>query len=335
MLTKKPFNYNILPSIVKIHVGVKGTKVETAVETNDLERKIRDLLAHKNGILLAHNYQRPEVQDVADLTGDSLGLSIEAAATEAEIIVFAGVHFMAESAAILSPTKTVLIPRKDAGCPMADMITREAALNFKRQHPEAPLVTYVNSTADVKAVTDICCTSANAVSVVNSLDADTVLMAPDRNLAHYTARFTKKKIHWHNGFCPVHERLTPDEVAVVKSKHPGWFFIAHPECRPSVVDMADKVASTSGMLDFVKKSPYKKFIIGTEMGILHPLKRDNPDKEFVPAAPHMICPNMKLTTLQDIYDCLLEMKNVVTVPSDIRKAAKGSLDRMLAVRRTD
>lgn len=309
--------------------------METAVEMDDLERKIRDLLARKNAILLAHNYQRPEVQDVAHLTGDSLGLSIEAASTEAEIIVFAGVHFMAESAAILSPTKTVLIPRKDAGCPMADMITREAALDFKRHHPGAPLVTYVNSTADVKAVTDICCTSANAVSVVNSLEADTVLMAPDRNLAHYTARFTKKKIHWHDGFCPIHERLTPEEVTAVKSKHPGWFFMAHPECRPSVVDMADKVASTTGMLDFVKTAPYKKYIIGTETGILHPLRKDNPDKEFVPAASHMVCPNMKLTTLQDIYECLREMKNVITVSPEIRKAAKGALDRMLAVKRRD
>jgi quinolinate synthase len=310
-------------------------KVETAVEMDNLETKIRDLLAQRNAILLAHNYQRPEVQDVADLTGDSLGLSIEAAATEAQVIVFAGVHFMAESAAILSPKKTVLIPRPDAGCPMADMITPEGALDFKQRYPGAPLVTYVNSTADVKAVTDICCTSANAVSVVNSLDAHTVLMAPDRNLAHYTARFSKKMIHWHDGFCPVHERLTPEEVMEVKSKHPDAFFIAHPECRPSVVDLADKVASTSGMLDFVKKSPLKKFIIGTEVGILHPLKRDNPDKDFIHAASHMVCPNMKLTTLSDIYDCLLEMKNVVTVAPDVRQAAKTSLDRMLAVKRTD
>jgi len=313
----------------------RGTKVETAVEMNDLERKIRDLLSQRNAILLAHNYQRPEIQDMADLTGDSLGLSIEAAATEADVIVFAGVHFMAESAAILSPDKTVLIPRSDAGCPMADMITREAALAFRKGHPGAPLVTYVNSTADVKAVSDICCTSANAVSVVNSLDAHTVLMAPDRNLAHYTARFSKKIIHWHDGFCPTHERLTPEEVARVKREHPDAFFMAHPECRPSVVDMADKVASTSGMLSFVKKAPQKKFIIGTEMGILHPLKKDNPDKEFIPAASHMICRNMKLTTLQDVYDCLLEMKNVITVAPDIREAAKESLDRMLAVKRTD
>ena len=305
------------------------------MEMNDLERKIRDLLSERNAILLAHNYQRPEIQDAADLTGDSLGLSIEAAATEAEVIVFAGVHFMAESAAILCPGKTVLIPRLDAGCPMADMITREGALDLKRRYPGAPLVTYVNSTADVKAVSDICCTSANAVSVVNSLDAHTVLMAPDRNLAHYTARFSKKVIHWHDGFCPVHERLTPEEVTAVKSKNPDAFLIAHPECRPSVVDMADKVASTSGMLSFVKKSPHKKFIIGTEVGIIHPLKRDNPDKDFIPAAPHMICPNMKLTTLSDVYDCLLQMKNVVTVAPDIRKAANVSLSRMLAVKRTD
>jgi quinolinate synthase len=316
-------------------MGVKYNKVETAMEIDDLEGKIRDLISSRNAILLAHNYQRPEVQQIADLTGDSLGLSIEAAATDAEVIVFAGVHFMAESAAILSPTKTVLIPRPDAGCPMADMITREGALDFKRRYPGAPLVTYVNSTADVKAVSDICCTSANAVSVVNSLDAHTVLMAPDRNLAHYTARFVKKMIHWHNGFCPIHERLTPDEVVRVKALHPDAFFLAHPECRPSVVDLADKVASTSGMLKFVKTSSHKKFIIGTEMGILDPLRRENPDKEFIPAADHMICGNMKLTTLQDVYDCLLEMKNRVTVAPDVREGAKLSLDRMLAVKRTD
>ena len=305
------------------------------MEMNDLEGRIRDLLSERNAILLAHNYQRPEVQQIADLTGDSLGLSIEAAATDARIIVFAGVHFMAESAAILSPNKTVLIPRPDAGCPMADMITRQGALDFKQRFPGAPLVTYVNSTADVKAVSEICCTSANAVAVVDSLDARTVLMAPDRNLAHYTARFVKKMIHWHNGFCPVHERLTPDEVADVRSRYPDAFFIAHPECRPSVVDLADKVASTSGMLDFVKKSTHGRFIVGTEMGILYPLKRDNPNKEFIPAADHMICPNMKLTTLQDIYDCLREMKNRVTVVPDVRDAAKLSLDRMLAVKKTD
>jgi quinolinate synthase len=305
------------------------------MEMNDLERKIRDLLSRRNAILLAHNYQRPEVQDVADMTGDSLGLSIEAAATEAEVIVFAGVHFMAESTAILSPNKTVLIPRMDAGCPMADMITRQGALDLKRRYPGAPLVTYVNSTADVKAVADICCTSANSVAVVNSLDAHTVLMAPDRNLAHYTARFSKKMIHWHDGFCPIHERLTPEEVTAVKSRHPDAFFMAHPECRPSVVDLADKVASTSGMLDFAKKSSHKRFIIGTETGILHPLEKENPDKEFIPAAPHMICRDMKLTTLQDIHDCLLEMKNVVTVSPDIREAAKVSLDRMVAVKRVN
>jgi quinolinate synthase len=255
------------------------------------------------------------VQDAADLTGDSLGLSIEAAATAAEVIVFAGVHFMAESAAILSPQKRVLIPRAEAGCPMADMITREEAIKFKREHAGAPLVTYVNSTADVKAVTDVCCTSANALSVVNSLEAKTVLMAPDRNLAHYTSRFTDKKIHWWDGFCPTHERLTPEEVKATKEKHPDAFFIAHPECRPSVIDLADRVASTSGMLDFVKKSPHKKFIIGTEKWL--------------------ICPNMKMTTLQDVYDCLVDMKNVVMVADEIREPAKRALDRMLAVKKVD
>lgn len=306
-----------------------------AVEMSELTHKIRDLLKERNAILLAHNYQRPEVQDAADLTGDSLGLSIEAAATAAEVIVFAGVYFMAESAAILSPKKRVLIPRAEAGCPMADMITPEEAVDFKRGHPGAPLVTYVNSTADVKAVTDVCCTSANALSVVNSLEAKTVLMAPDRDLAQYTARFTKKKVRWWDGFCPTHERLTPEEVRATKQRHPDAFFIAHPECRPSVIDLADRVASTSGMLDFVKKSPHKKFIIGTEKWLIHPLKKNNPEKDFIPAAEHLICPNMKMTTLQDVYDCLVDMKNVVTVADEIREPAKRALDRMLAVKKVD
>jgi quinolinate synthase len=305
------------------------------METAELTREIRALLAQKNAILLAHNYQRPEVQDAADLTGDSLGLSIEAAATSADIIVFAGVHFMAESAAILSPQKTVLIPRPEAGCPMADMITVDEAVEFKRAHAGAPLVTYVNSTADVKAVSDVCCTSANALSVVSSLDAETVLMAPDRNLAHYTARYTTKKVYWWNGFCPTHERLTPEEVMATKQKHPDAFFIAHPECRPSVIDLADRVASTSGMLDFVKKSPHKKFIIGTEKWLIHPLKKNNPDKEFIPAAEHMVCPTMKFTTLLDIRACLAQTKNVVTVAPEVREAAKRALDRMLAVKKVD
>ena len=305
------------------------------MDESEMKHEIKKLLKEKNAILLAHNYQNAEIQDAADITGDSLGLSIEASKTDAEVIVFCGVHFMAESAAILSPTKTVLLPRMDAGCPMADMINKKEAISFKEKYPGAELVTYVNSTAEVKAVTDICCTSANAIRVVGSVKSDTILMAPDKNLAQYTARFTDKEIIWWDGFCPTHEKLTLEDVLETKSKHPDAELIVHPECRPEVIDVADRVASTSGMLAYTKESTAMKFIIGTEIGILHPLKKGSPKKEFIPASEKMICPNMKLTTLKDIYDCLNEMKGVVHVPEEIRTKAKKSLDRMLQVKRDE
>lgn len=300
-----------------------------------LKGEIKKLLKERNAILLAHNYQRDEVQDAADLTGDSLGLSIEASKTEAKVIVFCGVHFMAESASILSPDKTVIFPRMDAGCPMADMITRDGLLKMKEEYPGLPVVTYVNSAADVKAVSDICCTSANAVSVVRSLkDAKRVIMTPDRNLSHYVTRFVKDKeiIAW-DGFCPTHERLVPEDVLKLKVKHPDALFVAHPECRPDVVDLADKVASTSGMYVFCKESKASEFIIGTETGILWRLKKDNPDKKFHLASKKLVCPNMKLTALEDVLVALEKMENVVTVPEEIRIPAKMALDRMLAVPR--
>jgi len=300
-----------------------------------LKGEIKKLLKERNAILLAHNYQRDEVQDAADLTGDSLGLSIEASKTEAKVIVFCGVHFMAESASILSPDKTVIFPRMDAGCPMADMITRDGLIRMKEEYPGLPVVTYVNSAADVKAVSDICCTSANAVSVVRSLrDAKRVIMTPDRNLSHYVTRFVKDKeiIAW-DGFCPTHERLVPEDVLKLKVKHPDALFVAHPECRPDVVDLADKVASTSGMYVFCKESKAREFIIGTEIGILWRLKKDNPDKKFHLASKKLVCPNMKLTALEDVLVALEKMENVVTVPEEIRIPAKTALDRMLAVPR--
>ena len=300
-----------------------------------LKAEIKKLLKERNAILLAHNYQRDEVQDAADLTGDSLGLSIEASKTEAKVIVFCGVHFMAESASILSPDKTVIFPRMDAGCPMADMITRDGLIRMKEEYPGLPVVTYVNSAADVKAVSDICCTSANAVSVVRSLkDAKRVIMTPDRNLSHYVTRFVKDKeiIAW-DGFCPTHERLVPEDVLKLKVKHPDALFVAHPECRPDVVDLADKVASTSGMYVFCKESKAREFIIGTEIGILWRLKKDNPDKKFHLASKKLVCPNMKLTALEDVLVALEKMENVVTVPEEIRIPAKTALDRMLAVPR--
>ena len=303
------------------------------MNSKDINNEIKALLKERNAVLLAHNYMRDEVQEVADITGDSLALSIEAAKTSADVIVFCGVHFMAESASILSPEKTVLLPRLDAGCPMADMVTVEGLLEMKSRHPGVPVVTYVNSTAAVKAHTDICCTSANAVKVVNSLPEDEIIFVPDRNLGRYAAQFSKKTFHFWDGFCPTHERLRAEEVIRLKGEHPDALFICHPECRPEVSALGDCVCSTSGMYTYVKNSPAKKFIIGTETGILYRMKKENPDKEFILASPALICPNMKLISLDDILASLKSMSPVVKVPEEIRVPAKRALDRMLAVPR--
>ncbi|WP_243372051.1 quinolinate synthase NadA [Geotalea sp. SG265] len=300
---------------------------------DDMKNEIRALLKERNGILLAHNYMRDEVQEIADITGDSLGLSVEAAKTSASVIVFCGVHFMAESASILAPKKTVLLPRLDAGCPMADMVTVSALQEMKRRHPGVPVVTYVNSSAAVKAESDICCTSANAVKVVQSLAAPEIIFVPDRNLGRYVARFTDKGFHFWDGYCPTHERLKPDAVIRLKGEYPDALFICHPECNPEVEALADHVCSTTGMYDFCRKSPAKRFIIGTEAGILYRLQKENPDKEFILASPALVCPNMKLTSLEDILAALKSMSPVVKVPEEIREPARRALDRMLAIPR--
>jgi quinolinate synthase len=294
--------------------------------------KIRALLKEKNGILLAHYYQRDEVQEIADFTGDSLALSFEAAKTSADVIVFAGVHFMAESASILSPGKTVLLPRFEAGCALADTVTVEALEAEKKKHPDAAIVTYINSSAAIKAASDICCTSANAVRVVQSLtDAKRILMIPDGNLARYTAKFTDKEIIPWGGTCPVHQNLSPDEVRAAKARHPGAKFAAHPECRESVLALADFVGSTSGIIDYAGKMEGNELIFGTEMGILYQLRARYPGKTFIPASETMICETMKLTTLEDILRALTIMAPVVKVPEAIRIPAKRCLDRMLEV----
>ncbi|TWJ18706.1 quinolinate synthase NadA [Geobacter argillaceus] len=300
---------------------------------DDIKQTIRALLKDRNALLLAHNYMRDEVQEIADITGDSLGLSQEAAKTDADVIVFCGVHFMAESAAILSPGKTVLLPRLDAGCPMADMVTVEGLKAMKAQYPGVPVITYVNSSAAVKAESDICCTSANAGKVVNSLPDREVIFVPDRNLGRYIARFSDKTFHFWDGYCPTHERLKPEAVQALKAQHPDALFICHPECNPAVVALADHVCSTSGMYDYCRKSPARRFIVGTEAGILYRLKLDSPDKEFILASPALICPNMKLTSLEDVLAALQTMSPVVTVPEDIRVPAKRALDRMIAIPR--
>ncbi|HEY5976092.1 MAG TPA: quinolinate synthase NadA [Geobacteraceae bacterium] len=303
------------------------------MQTVELKQAIRQLLKERNAILLAHNYMRDEVQEIADITGDSLGLSMEAARTDASVIVFCGVHFMAESAAILAPAKTVLLPRLDAGCPMADMVTADGLQELKSRHPGVPVVTYVNSSAAVKAVSDICCTSANAVKVVNSLPDREVIFVPDRNLGRYVARQSEKTFHFWEGYCPTHERLKPEAVQALKKQHPDALFICHPECNPAVVAMADHVCSTSGMYDYCRTSPASRFIVGTEAGILFRLRQESPTKEFILASPALICPNMKLTSLEDILDALETMTPVVTVPEEIRVPAKLALDRMLAIPR--
>lgn len=294
-----------------------------------MQAKIRALLKEKNAIMLAHNYQPPEIQDLADLCGDSLELSIRAADTDADVIVFCGVHFMAETASILSPDKIVLLPRHDAGCLMADMISAESLEARKAALPPMPVVTYVNSTAEVKALSTICCTSANVVRVVNSLPEKEMLLAPDRNLAMYAASKTDKTIHVWDGYCPTHEWLTAADAARAKADYPEAVFMAHPECRPEVLALADVVESTSGMLRYAHQSTHQAFIVGTETGLLHPLRKQNPDKTFYPASEKMICRNMKRIGLSDVAACLEKMTGVVKVPETTRLPALAAVTRML------
>jgi quinolinate synthase len=303
------------------------------MEQHSVQSEIRTLLKERNAVLLAHNYMRDEVQEIADITGDSLALSIEASKTDAEVIVFCGVHFMAESASILAPDKTVLLPRLDAGCPMADMVTIQSLRDLKASLPGVPVVTYVNSSAAVKAESDICCTSANAVKVVQSLDDDEIIFAPDRNLGNYISGFTNKRFHLWEGYCPTHERLRPEVVQDLKRNNPDAPFVCHPECNPAVVALADHVCSTTGMYDYCKASSARRFIIGTEAGILWRLKLENPDKEFILASPALVCPNMKLTSLEDVLESLRTMQPVVKVPEEVRIPAKRALERMLAIPR--
>jgi len=300
---------------------------------NEIINEIRRLAEERDALILAHNYQRDEIQALAHITGDSLALSMEAAKTGKAVIVFCGVHFMAESAAILAPDKTVLLPRLDAGCPMADMITADGLREMKSRHPGVPVVTYVNSSAAVKAESDICCTSANAVKVVASLAEPEVILAPDRNLGRYIAAQVDKTCHFWDGYCPTHERLTVEDVREAKADYPDALFMAHPECPPEVLAMADHICSTSGMYTFANQNPAKQFIVGTEAGILYRLRKENPDKEFILPTTRLICPNMKLTSLEDVLQSLQTMSPQVTVPEAVRIPAKVALDRMLAVPR--
>ena len=294
-----------------------------------MKDKIRQLLKKRNAVLLAHNYQPAEIQDLADLCGDSLELSIRAAKTDADVIVFCGVHFMAETASILSPDKTVLLPRMNAGCPMADMVTPEALKARLEILGPMPVVTYVNSPASVKALSTICCTSSNAVAVVNSLKENELLMTPDRNLAQYTASRTGKKIHLWDGFCPIHNNLTVDQVLAAKRAHSDAVFMAHPECRPEVLKLADVVLSTSGMIRHAAESDHRVFIVGTELGMLYPIQKASPGKTFYPASEAMVCQDMKKISLQDIVHSLETMDGEVRVPEKIQVPALSAVRRMI------
>lgn len=298
-----------------------------------LKKEIRSLLKEKNAILLAHNYQRDEIQEIADFAGDSLGLSQTAAATNAEFIIFCGVHFMAESAAILSPDKTVLLPNLEAGCPMADMVTAQKLREVKKTYPDAVVVCYINSSAEVKAESDICCTSSNALKVVESLNgSQQVLMIPDMNLAKYTQRFTQKTIIPWKGFCPTHHYfIKKKDVQNVMKEHPDAIFIAHPECTPEVLSLAHHVSSTSGMIKFARECPDSKIIVGTEIGVGYRLRKENPGKKFYFPSKEQICPNMKVTTLDDVLTALQEEKHQITVPEEIRVRAYSALEKMLPI----
>ena len=302
----------------------------TTTKDLSLAEKVLKLKQEKKAVILAHNYQRDEVQDIADFTGDSLELSQKAAQTSAEVIVFCGVHFMAESAAILCPDMTVLLPDMHAGCPMADMITAEQLRQKKKELPGAAVVCYINTTADVKAESDICCTSANGIKIVESLDTDEILFVPDQYLGHYISTKTNKKMTFWPGYCPTHAKIQPQDIIRLKQEHPQAKVVVHPECRPEVIDLADEVLSTGGMCRYAKREDVSEVIIGTELGIIHRLKKENPGKRFMPVSEKAICPNMKLITLEKVLWALEEMQPRVTVPEAIRLKAKAAIDRMLA-----
>ncbi len=301
-------------------------------EDKKLVTKIKELKKKRNAVILAHNYQLPEVQDIADFRGDSLELSRIAAKTEAEVIVFCGVYFMAETASILSPDKLVIMPDVSAGCPMANMMTADDLRKLKQEHPQAVAIGYVNTSAAVKAELDYCCTSTNAVAVVNALKNEKeIIFVPDKYLADYVSRKTGRKlIAWH-GFCPTHVKILPEDLKREKKFHPLAKVMVHPECLSSVVDLADFVLSTSQMAKYAKENPAKEFIVGTESGLLYRLKQDNLDKEFYLASERAVCPNMKRTTQEKVLWALEELKDEVRVSEETRQKARLAIERMLKI----
>lgn len=301
-------------------------------QNRELRERLEQLKKERNAIILAHYYQRDEIQEVADFRGDSFLLAQKAAETDAEVIVFCGVHFMGESAKILAPNKTVIIPDERAGCPMADMVNVEGLRKLKAQHPNAKVVTYINSSAEIKAETDICCTSSNAVKVIESLDAEEIIWVPDKNLGHYVQEKTGKNLIIWEGYCNTHDMLTVKDVVEMKAKYPNAAFVVHPECRPEVVEMGDFVGSTTALIDYCKNSAHTEFIVGTEDGTGYQLRKDSPNKAFHFATKYLVCPNMKVNNLKKLVKCLETMQPQIYVPPQVAERAKLSLERMLQVK---
>jgi len=299
----------------------------------ELLNRIIKLKTEKDAVILAHNYQIGEVQDIADFVGDSFQLSVEASKTRKKIIIFCGVHFMAETAKILSPEKKVILPDRNSGCPMADMINAAQLKRLKDKHTDAKVVCYVNSSAEVKALSDICCTSSNAVKVVKSIPKNKkIIFIPDKYLGSYVQNQTGRELILWNGYCPTHVMINVKEIIQLKKEHPDAVVIVHPECMPDVIEIADKVASTGGMLKYVKKSKKSSFIIGTEIGIIHRLKKENPDKTFYPATGNAICPNMKLINLEKVLWSLEDENYEIRIPAEIIRKARKAIDKMIAIK---
>ncbi|MBO9605925.1 MAG: quinolinate synthase NadA [Paenibacillaceae bacterium] len=312
---------------------MEALALERKAEQNaELKARIAQLKKERNAIILAHYYQRDEIQEIADFRGDSFLLAQKAATTDADVIVFCGVHFMGESAKILAPNKTVIIPDERAGCPMADMVNVDGLRALKKQHPNAKVVAYINTSAEVKSETDICCTSANAVKVVNSVDADEVIWVPDKNLGDYVAKFTSKKMIIWEGYCNTHDMLTVKDVEEMKAQHPNAQFVVHPECRPEVVKLGDFVGSTTAIIKYCKESPHTEFIVGTEDGTGFQLRKDSPEKTFHFATKYLVCPNMKVNNLKKVAKCLETMSPQIYVPPHVADQARASLERMLQVK---
>ncbi len=310
----------------------QGYSSNDTLYKDKLKKQIQKLKEEKNAVIIVHNYQRDEIQEIADYSGDSLALARAAVDTKADIIVFCGVHFMAESASILNPDKKVLLPVKEAGCPLADMITVQKLRQKKKEFPDAAVVCYVNSSAEIKAESDISCTSSNAIEVVRSIKNKRIIFVPDKNLGRYVqSQVPEKDIILWEGFCPTHIRLTEEDVIKAKKNFPDAEFIAHPECRPEVLKLADHICSTGGMFKYVKSSGSKQFIIGTENGMLYKLNKENPDKRFYMPTTHLVCANMKLTTLGWVAHSLENLVHEVRVPDEISQRARKTLERMLNI----